>query len=303
MSKNKSVTISVHRAFFSDNHSWTLAGLLNRLRSDLKDDDLIVPRSLFEKTAVKFPSFPKTNNAVAAQFGMYEEGAEKSTIQVSGTMGEYSTISVPAPDKAEFLSHEIAILTDENFMIACGLGQRQGIIIDAIGTLAKRCGINIAPTEFTFGNTPNRLTVEKIRRIGVKSIQFDAANLLGSLDISTESVIGSLFGKTSTREYFKRQEMIAELSIRPKTIGRPQVQAVAMPKNVWLEKAAVKTFEDDDVGSYTITLDDNSVWKEGDLKLSRTVDLPKDGSSFQVSKALQEMLDYLDQLKKGGHLK
>lgn len=296
------ITLSVHRAIIDDSFPLTLADLLAKLKSEIKGGDHIVDRGFFDKTAIKFPSFPKTNQAVAAQFALYEEGAEKSTIRPPKTTEVYSTAPLTAPEDVEFLEREVAILVDGNFMIACGLGNRQNMLVDAIGKFALRCGMKMHPTTLVFATIPNRLTVERIRSVGVKSVRFDAANFLGSLDISAQSLIGTIFGTSTTMADFQKQEMVAELSIHPKKFRRTKLDIVATPKNEWLERTAVKTFQDEGVSSYTIILDDNSEWPEGDLKLSRSVTLARDGSTFNMSEALQAMLDYLDELRNGGHL-
>lgn len=286
-----------------DKFPWTLASLLDKLKSELTAGDHLVNRGLMAKTAIKFPSFPKTNKAVAAQFALYEEGAQKSTIQPVGTIEAYSTAPLPAPEEAEFLEHEVAILVDGNYMVACGLGKRQGLLVNAIGQLADRCDIEMHPTALGFTNTPNHLTVKKIRSVGVRSVRFDAANFLGSLDIPTNSLIGEIFGGMTTKADLQKQEMIAELIIQPKKLRRAKLDTLKTPKNEWLERTAVKTFQDEDVSSYTIILDDGTEWKEGDLKLSRSVTVAQDGSTFSMPQALQAMLNYLDELQSGGHLR
>lgn len=303
MAKTKSVTLSVHRAIIDDSFPWTLAGLLEHLKSEIKIGENVVNRGLFEKTAVKFPLFPQTNKAVAATFALYEEGAEKSTIRPVGTTEAYSTAPLPAPDDVEFLDREVAILADGNFMISCGLGKREALLIDAIGKLASRCNIEMHPTTLIFTTTPNRLTVETIREVGVKAVRLDAANFLGSLDMPRDSLIGEFFSGMHTDAALQKEEMIAELSLRRKRFKRPTLDSVPTPKNEFLERAAIKTFRDKEVSSYTIVLDDDTEWEEGDLKLNRSVTIAKDGSTFSMPEALQAMLDYLAELQAKGHLR
>lgn len=302
MNKTKSITLSVHKAIMDDSFPWTLSDLLGQMKAEVKSGDLVVDRGLYDKTAIKFPSFPQTNKSVAAQFALYEEGAEKSTIRPVGENETYSTAPLPAPKEVEFLEHEVAILADGNFMVACGLGQRQGLLVDAIGKLADRCSIEMHPTALGFASTPNRLTVERIRSIGVKSVRFDAANFLGSLNIPNDSLLGGIFGGMATDAVMQKQEMVAELSIHPKSRKRAILDAVETPKNEWLERTAVKTFQDKEVSSYTIILNDDTEWEEGDLKLRRKVNVARDGSTFSMPEAMQAMLDYLDELRTKGLL-
>lgn len=297
MAKTKSVTLSVHRAIIDDSFPWTLVSLLGHLKSEMKNGGHVVDRSLFEKTAVKFPPFPQTNEAVATTFALYEEGAEKSTIKPAGESEAYSTAPLSAPAEVEFLDREVAILADGNFMISCGLGRRESLLIDAICKLAGSCNIQMSPNTLSFTTTPNRLTVEKIRKVGVKAVHFDVANFLGSLDIPKDGLIGQIFSGMSTDASFKKEEMVAELRVGHKKIGRPTLEAVPISKNEYLERAAIKTFRDEEISSYTIVLDDDTEWKEGDLKLTRSVPIAIDGSTFSMPEALQAMLDYLVELR------
>lgn len=269
----------------------------------MKIGENVVDRGLFEKTAVKFPLFPQTNKAVATTFALYEEGAEKSTIQPVGASEAYSTAPMAAPAEVEFLDREVAILADGNFMIACGLGKREALLVDAIGKLAGRCNIEMHPTVLTFTTTPNRLTVENIKEVGVKAVRFDAANLLGSLDIPRDGLIGEIFGEMATDATLQKDEMVAELSLRHKRFRRPALDAVPIPKSEFLERAAIRIFRDEEVSSYTIVLADDTEWEEGDLKLNRSVTIAKDGSTFSMPEALQAMLYYLAELHAKGHLR
>jgi hypothetical protein len=302
LSKKKDITLSVHRAVIRDECAWSLSELFGSIREN-GTTNRVVDRGFWDRTAVNFPQFPRTNEAVAAQFALYEEGAERSTVKREASSGDYSTTPVAAPDMSEFLNHEVAVLASGNYFIACGLGNRQSLLIDVIGQLAAQSKIAFPPGCMSLATIPNRLTVEMIRSRGVKSIKFDAANLLGSLDVSSQGVIESLFGSSSDVTKLKREEMIAELSLKPRKIGRrSDLNVVETPKDEWLGKAAVKVHNEDRINSYTIVLDDDTEWTEGQLKLTKSVSVSKDGSSYQMAEALQKMLEYMTYLREAGHL-
>jgi len=301
LSKKKTVTLSVHRVIVDDRCGWNLGELFSSIREG-NTSGLTVDRTLWDKIAVKFPAFPKTNEAIAAQFALFEEGAQKSTIR-GHQASEYATSPIAPPSNSEFLDHEVAVLVSGNHLIACSLGNRQTLLIDAIGKLADQCRVEFPPGCMSFASMPNKLTVEMIRSKGVKSIRFDAANLLGSLDVSSSGVMEHLFGRSATIDDIKREEMVAELSIHPKRLGkRGSLEVVETPKDEWLGKAAVKVKNEDRVDSYTIVLADGTEWPEGELKLSKRVDVTRDGSTYQMADALHEMLTYLEELRTGGHL-
>ncbi len=167
MSKKKDVTLSVHRAVVIDECHWTIAELLDSIRGS-DGANRVVNRGFWDRTAVNFPQFPKTNEAVAAQFALYEEGAERSTVKREASSGDYSTSPISAPDSSEFLNHEVAVLASGNFLIACGLGNRQTLLLDALGQLASQSGIDYPPGCISLATIPNKLTVELIRTKGVR---------------------------------------------------------------------------------------------------------------------------------------
>lgn len=299
----KTVSLTVHRAVIDDSIPFSLAEILTKIKGHYNSKNLIVDRGLMAKTAVKFPSFPKTNQAIAAQFALYEEGAQKSTIRQQVSSGAYSTAPVPAPEDSEFLEHEVAILVDGNYLIACGLGKRQAVLIDTIGRIAEKCDISIPPGTISLIETPDQLTVDIIRQRGVRSIQFDAGNLLGSIKADKSTLLGHIFGASSNETEYEREEMIAQLTIHPKRKKKKRFEYDIQPKNEWLNTSAIKTLDEDRVDSYTITLEDDSVWREGNLKLSKSITISKDGSTYRVEEALSQMLEYLDYLHQSGHLK
>ena len=304
MAKTKTVTLSVHRAIFDEKITFTLSDLLGRIKQDViaTKDRIVADRSLIDKIAISFPQFPKSNEAVAARFGLYEEGSEQSTIQFGKPEEGFTTNKIPAPEQAEFLDHQVVILADGNYMLACGLGTRNNMLVDAIGQFASQCGIKLPPTSFHLTNTPNTLTLDRIRSVGVRGIRFDAANYLGSLDIPKDSLIGSIFGAMSTTEEFERQEMVAEVSIETKRLRKPRLVSKETPRNEWLTRTAARTMQSEEVGAYTIILEDGTEWRDGELKLGTYVKVPQDGSTYRVPDALQCLLDYRQELLQKGLL-
>ncbi len=269
----------------------------------MKPGDHCVDRSLIDKTAISFPATPRSNKAMAVTFALYEVGAKKSTIRPVGTKETYSTAHLSAPEDDEFLGGEIAILVEDDFIIACSLGNRKSVLLDAIGKLADKCEIELDPLAIDFFPVANKLTLEKIRSIGVKLVKFDAANYLGSVDMPKDGLISRIFGTMAADTDLKKDKMIAELSIHPRRLHGMAFGGTETPKNEWLKQTALKTFEDDEVGSYTIILHDDTEWKDGDLKLGRSVSVAEDGSTFNMPQALEAMLGYFAELKDGGHLR
>ncbi len=297
MGKPKTVTLSVHRAIVSDDFQWTIGSLLQGIKSNIKTIDSSVDRDLFSKVEIGFPSFPETNDALAVKFALYEEGSEKSTILKKMTAETYSTGTQAAEEEHEFLDREVAILVDGNIMLACGLGNRCSLLIESISKLADRCGIKLHPTSFVFVDAANKLTLERIQSAGVKCVKFDATYYLGNLDNSPSGIFDTVFGPASGEYAYQKQEMTAEV-----IVSKTKLKTELRPKNEWLGRTAIDAFQDEDISSYTIVLDDDTEWREGHLKLKKSIKIPSDGSTFNEIAAFQAMMDYHRELKKSGLL-
>ena len=184
-------------------------------------------------------------------------------------------------------------------MVACNLGNRKLLLSQVILKFAERSGINLPPNSFSFTAAPNKLTIEKIRKKGVKRITFNVENYLGAFDLEEDNAFTRVFGRQASEKDLRREEMFAELVIRPSSllVGK-NLRAQPISKKQWLDDAAVKVFEDEDIESYTIVLNDDSRYNSGELKLSKKVRVRKRASSFNTADALQEMLNYLDEVKR-----
>lgn len=303
MAKKKPMTLQVHRAVFHETVPWNLSDLLETIKASDEVGNAAIDREYWRKIAVKFPSFPKTNEAVAMQIALYEEGAEASTIQLMETDDRYATDAVKAPEKSEFLEHEVVILAKGNYMVSCNLGNRLALLVLAIQELAERAGRNIPPGTLSFSIPPNTLTIERIRRIGVARIDLDIAAYLAGSDIAAGGAFGALFSNSLGELGIRQSEMIADLSIRPDSRKAMKMSKEESPRNEWLDRAAVAAYDDDSISSYSVVLKDGTTWEEKSLKLNKSVQVERQGTTFSGPHALMAALDYLGDLEKEGLLK
>lgn len=300
MAKKRDVTLQVHRASFHESVSWNLGELLRKIKETEHTNQKPIEREYWRKMAVKFPSFPKTNEAIAMQIGLYEEGAKANTIQPPSQLKEYETDSISAPDQSEFLDHEMILLAKGNYLISCSLGNRAALLVQAIEELAGRAGASIPPGTLSLKIPPNRLTVDRIREIGVSKIGFDIASYLGEVDVSTGGWFGSLFSSGLKDRDIQHDEILASLSIEPRSKSRMQMGYDEEPRREWLDKAAVQAYEDEQISSYVIILRDGTVWPEKELKLKKSVKIEAQGNGYSAPHALQAMLDYLNDIEEKG---
>lgn len=302
--KKPSVTLTVHQAVIDDSVPLNLTQILEAIRENLKPGDATLDKGLFDRLAVHFPSFPKTNEAIGMQLALHQLESRKTTVAANTKTVGYSTDVIAPPEESEFLDHEVTILVDGNTLIACNLSNRENMLTDAITRTAATCGIKIPPTGLRFIKPVNELTLEAIRSTGVKNIWFDAYKLLSRLGPTESKLFDSIFSQPSGAEELAKEEVIANIEIRSKRGRRSRVDVLDTPKSEFLQKTAELTWDDENVDSYTIVLDDGTEWPEGSLKLSKSVRIKSDGgSSYNKSEALQNMLDYLNFLKENGHLK
>ena len=299
----KAFGLTVHRAIIHERFEWSLAEILQQVKDGAKPSDLVVRRALFDRAHASFPAFPQTNTAVAATFALYEEGLEMSTLKASEDAQGYATSPHSAPEGSHYVGNEVAILVEGNYMVACNLGNRQSLLIEIISKLAHMQDIDFPPGCMSFATIPNQLTVEKIRQVGVKSVKFDASNLLGSLETDTKNVVSRVFGGLYRDKDLDKMGAIADLHLR---LSKKKQKALGydnyVSRSEWLDKAAEQAFEDEDVGGCTIILADGKEYKNGDLKLRTKVQIKMHGSSFQVPEAIGHMLEYLKELQSSGDL-
>lgn len=108
----------------------------------------------------------------------------------------------------------------------------------------------------------------------------------------------TIFAPMSGPEAIERESMVTEISIKPANKTSAKLETTEINRNDWVTRVASEAYEDEDVSQYTIVLDDGSEWRDGELKLRRSIKLEVDGSSYDVPQALQEMMKYLQFLKK-----
>lgn len=297
MSQEKQVTIAVHRAVFLDEFDYNLSVIIERIRKDLPSGHQVLRRELFSQTAVGFPSFPQTNEAIALQLALFEEGGKRSLVSTDSGSSGYQTSEINAPSGAEFLSNEVALLVSGNFVITCALGNRHALFCDAIGQLADACSIPFPPGCMSLAAIPNRLTLERIQGVGVSAIRFDAGDLQGSVQQANSGLIRSIFAPLPSDEEAERQSMVTELNIRPANKKHAKAVMDDIDRNQWVTRVASQAHETEEVSQYTIVLEDGSEWRDGELKLKRSVKVDVEGSSYNVPQALQHMMEYLSYLR------
>lgn len=304
-SKTKKITLNVHRAIINDSVNLSLSEILDKVRtSDSGTSASIVNRDLYKKTIVDFPSFPKTNQSVAALFVLYEEGTAISTVGVGKKKGNLKVDTLNAPKGKEFVDRETIILVDGNYVVSCNLQQNQGALLSAIETIARKVGIEIPPMGIDFAEISNKLTVDKIRKVGVKKIRLNVSDLLGSIQPVHDGLISHIFGVTSGTAEYEQKNTMAWLELNGNGGSSPMtLDYDSISKNKWLSEAATQALQDDDVSAYTILLNDGTSWKNDELTLTKTVNIIREGSSYNVPDALQHMLNYIDLLYDEGRIK
>ena len=300
--KKKKLTLSVYQAIFNDEIKTSLSELFSSLREAGAEIDTVVSKGFFDSVELKFPSFPAVNHAGIVQFDFFEEGATRTAISPNSASDSLEDTIVSAHDGGEFLDNRVIVLADHNYMIVCGLGNRKWALIDAIGQFADRCNIDLPPASLDFLRTPNRLSLQQIQQIGVKSVKFNAASLLGSVDVSEDGLCRRIWGTDMGPSDIERANLVSEVSINTKYLGKARIERGEVVRHEGLRGVGEVMCQDPEIESYTIVLNDDSEWTDGNLTLTRTVEVSKEGSSFRIEDVLAQMVKYRDYLNKNGYL-
>ncbi|WP_282077626.1 hypothetical protein [Epibacterium ulvae] len=305
MSKaTKNVTLSIYQAVIDDSVEFSVAQILSVVRESLQPGEHVLSRGLIDQATIDFPSFPQTNDAVGMHIALQELGRKQTTVATNTTTASYEKATVPAPGDTEFLTNEISLLAVDNTLVICNLNKRENLIIDVILRTAEKCGINLAPTAVTLVKPANELTLEKIREQGVRSVKVDAYKLLSQLGATGNEHLDSLLGSSAAISDYQQEDVVANIEVRSRKIGKSRVEYSHIPKSYHLQRAAELTWESKDIDSYTIILNDGTPYSESAINLNKKVSLLTDGgTSYNKSEALYKMLEYLKTLRENGHLK
>jgi hypothetical protein len=296
MDARKSVTLAAHRAVFRDDYQATLQSVLVDVKNNLRAE-VSVDEGLFANWSIKFPESTYNKNGFLVQFGLYEQGAQQSTIRNRGANEGYVKAAAPAPSGTDYLQSEVLLLVENNLVVSCGLGKRHAALVNVIGKFCDECGVKFPVGVMSLEQLPNKLNLERIRSIGVNSFGVNATDYLGHFKIAGDGWFQTLFGGMETVGVYEQEKLFADIRIRTK--GK-SVEFGEVSRSSVLDKAAEQAFVSEQCGDLYLELRDGSKWRGGELILKKTEKIAKDGSTYRIEDAIHAMSEYFRELKSQG---
>ena len=298
----RTMKLSAHRAFISDEVQVSLQQILENLQARLPDHQQRVHvTTLLDNAVISEFKVAPANNAIGAVLSMYEPGAKTNTINFKESRSKLEQTETAAQDGEEFLTQNISLLVEGNNVITCGLGRREQLVIATLLDLAVKAGVVDQSANARLAEIPNNPTIADILKHGVTSIDLNMSGLLASLPLNERrGFLHHLCRSTNSETDLELQHsMIANLSIKKKALSVQSKQ-----KDNWINELAISAMNDSAIDKFKIILaDKNKTEISADaLSLSKKVEVKKAAKSFNVDHAHQLMIEYLRDLHSDGLL-
>ncbi|PDT33062.1 MULTISPECIES: hypothetical protein [Sinorhizobium] len=112
-------------------------------------------------------------------FAMFSEGSSASVVENGGPQ----ITRTPAPRGREFLKTEVHLVIEGDHMAYLANGQtNDGQITNLVSKFLEEQGVNRANTQFAFMPRSNRREIERLLRVGVKSIDLGISSFLTTVE-------------------------------------------------------------------------------------------------------------------------
>lgn len=289
----RSKTLLFQRAFFNEGFNGTLETIIrNTFKALPRVQDRIVEVDLLSRQL--FASFEDTNlgKGIFLRILEFEMGAigviNLDTANSSAAVDEFFH-----PDKQDFLKDQIIILIVDNKVLACNVKNKGRLLSSKIIDLAQKADVLGRDVKLHVSDVPDEATIEKIRRVGVKKVNFGVTGLMENLDIRHETgSIGRLamllFGMPSNGAQIKRHaSTVARL-----TLSRGRVRKEELSIDEWLTQVGIELSSSGADENYTIILNDKSEISNSKLRKIRKVKLPRHANTFSFDHAKAELESY-----------
>lgn len=211
-----------------------------------------------------------------------------------------------APKGKAFVQGEIYLYVAGNHLIACGIGNRDKMVSEIISHIASLAGAINNDTRLFISDVPNAAELNKINKVGVKSIDFDLSTYLADVETmpfekritGIGAVLFSMFGKVpEAKDATLRSETRGKILLSRGKFRKTE----NLVKDEWLTNVG-QAVVNADLESYTIVLEDGSKVSTKSIKTSKPVKIKKYANTFQREHAEMIITEYFGELLKNGSL-
>ncbi len=215
------------------------------------------------------------------------------------------------PTDSEWLEEDIFLLVKNNDLISCLTGRKDRVLEHMIWKLGMKAQVIANDFKFKIGDVPNRNELEKVNKIGVRSVNFDIhdylSNLTGLKDVDAPAGIKgdmSSFGDKIVSKIFSQPDTDNGKRKRANTSGkivlsRGKFKKSENRKDEWLTDIGQTLVESGDT-DYTLVLEDKSVISTKDLKISKRIKVKTHANTICPDRTREELLQYHSELARDG---
>ena len=296
-------TLALQRAYFNEGYNGSLENLLKAAFSKLdRNKDRVVDVDLFKSRLFASCDDCLTGEGVFLRVFEYEKGA--IGVIDSDTNDQAAVVEAfDHPENREFLKDEIVIYVVNNHIIACNLGNKSGTFASNVLNFCTKAGVLNPDINMLIADVPDKTTLDRLDKVGVKSVDFGITTYMERLDISTSSTVGArimgmiLAEPEESSAIRKRANAVGKLSLRRGRFTKNEAH-----KDEWLTGIGKELMVAGSSESFTIDLEDGTRLSNSSLKRSKSVKLRRHANSYSFENAKMELSNFYKQLKNDGSL-
>lgn len=285
----RSKTLSLQRAYFNDGFNSTLEAILRNAFTKLPSAaDRIVPIDLFSSQL--FASFEEAKVGDGIFVRVLEFEPAIGVVNLNTTDNSAAVEEFFHPGKQKFLKDEIVFYIVRSNIVACNMKNKSRSLAENMLQLAKHADVLGNDVKMRIADVPDKTTLARIEKIGVREVNFSITSFMANLNISTQQKTGArimdmIFGMPSDGDRIKkRANAIGRMILKRGRFRKDEVQ-----KDQWLTNIGKELTTTDSSESFTIILEDDTKVSNSMLKKSKLVKLPRHANSFSFEHAKWEL--------------
>lgn len=259
--------------------------------------DRIVNLDLYTKIVVA-EVVSTINELTFARLVELDEGAT-GLLNLDAESASAQIEAMDAPDQRRFVRSEAFVLVGGNRVITVGVKNKAGTYMRSLLELAEKCGVNETFRRTVLVDVANDAELTRIRKIGVKSVEFSITGYLADIDPDAISKIDSNVLKRMLKRPMSEDDRRKTAKSRGKVIlTRGDIRSESVSTDEWLDEVAVAAFKETE--GYKIQLANNEIVKENMLKVSTSVAIRTHANSLHAGETRLAMENYWFELRNRG---
>lgn len=299
----RSKRLSLHRAYFNEGFNGTIENTLRELFSRLSSaKERIVDIDMFSSQGFVSIEDSEKTGGVLVRVLSFEQGA-MGVINFETTDFRQAVEEFYHPDKKDFLKDEVVFLARRDHVVACNLGNKSGTLASGVIQLAQRGEFLSSDVHMRIADVPDKTTLDRINRVGVREVDFSITSFMESLDISTSGQVGGrvirmIFGvPMDNATVRKRANAVGRMILK-----RGHFSADEIKKDEWLTSVGEEIVVADSSERYSITLEDGAKISNSKMKISKVAKLKRHANSYDYESAKLHLENYFNELSDRGSL-